>query len=69
MQREEDCPCTKADCERRGDCVACYAHHNSKPDSKPPFCMRPENTVPEGLEEKVLARLRAAGIPMGGGVT
>ena len=66
MQKELECPCTKADCERHGDCVACYENHTSKPDSKPTFCMRPENIVSKELEERVGACLRAAGIQLGG---
>ena len=57
---EDKCPCTKADCERYGDCVACYKHHEPKPN--PTFCKRPGTAVPAGLEERVNARLLAAGI-------
>ena len=60
MQKEQACPCTKADCERHGDCVACYNHH--LPLEKPIFCMRPENTVSTELKERVITSLQAAGI-------
>ena len=59
MQREQDCPCTKTDCERRGDCVVCYNHHKST--EKPVFCQRPDCPAVKELEERVIARLRAAG--------
>ena len=59
MQKENECPCAKADCERRGDCVACYKHH--MPMEKPIFCRRPGSPSVKGLEERVIARLRAAG--------
>ena len=63
MQKETECPCTKADCERRGDCVACYNHHITM--EKPIFCQRPEGAAIKELEERVIARLRAEGIPLG----
>ena len=58
-QTENECPCTKADCERHSNCVACYNHHATL--EKTIFCRRPENTVDKELEERVIARLRAAG--------
>ena len=66
MEREIECPCTKADCERHGDCVACYNNHVTK--EKPIFCKRPEAAVPAGLEERVSAKLLAAGLTLGTGV-
>ena len=62
MIKEAECPCTKADCERRGDCVACYHHHANH--EKAIFCWRPENAVVQELKERVIARLRTAGIPL-----
>ena len=62
MEKERECPCIKTDCERHGDCVACSEHHASKPDAKPVFCMRPENAIVRELEERVRARLMAAGL-------
>ena len=62
-QREPECPCTKADCERHGDCVACHINHADK--EKPIFCRRPESAAGKELEERVIARLQAAGIPFG----
>ena len=59
MEKELECPCTKTDCERHGDCIACHDNHAPKPTK--PFCMRPENTVPAELMDRVIARLRAAG--------
>jgi hypothetical protein len=60
MQKENECPCPKNDCERHGDCVACHIFHQPKPN--PPFCKRPDSIVPSGLLERVNARLRDAGI-------
>jgi hypothetical protein len=61
MQKESECPCTTADCERHGDCVACSRHHT--PPEKAPFCMRPENAALfNELELKIRARLMAAGL-------
>ena len=62
MQREQECPCTKADCERHGDCVACYTNHANH--EKAIFCWRPENVVAKELKARVIIRLRTAGIPL-----
>ena len=63
MEKETECPCANAECERRGDCIACYMHHMSR--EKPIFCLRPESVVPEALLARVRARLRVAGVEIG----
>ena len=65
MQKETECPCTEIDCEQHCDCVACYRLEAVM--QKLPFCMRMENTIFKGLEQRVNARLLAAGIPLDGG--
>jgi hypothetical protein len=55
---EAECPCTKVDCARHGDGVACREHHVNMPVAS--SCIRPETAVPEGLIERVEARLRGA---------
>ena len=35
---QADCPCTKRNCPRRGQCEACAAYHAAK--GKLPFCLR-----------------------------
>ena len=62
QQLEEECPCTEAGCERRGDCVACHHHHART--EMPVFCQRAESAALKALEERVFARLRAAGIAL-----
>ena len=64
LLKEDECPCTKADCERHGECVACCAHHPTK--EKPPFCLRPENAIAEALKARVRLRLQA--VQAGSGV-
>jgi hypothetical protein len=59
MQKETECPCIKAECERHGDCVACATNHVGK--ENPSFCKRLGVVVPQGLAERVSARLQAAG--------
>ena len=65
MQKETECPCTKNECERRNDCVACYTHHQCMAEPVPAFCMRPENRLAKELQERVRARLKAAGLSDG----
>jgi len=60
MEKETECPCTKTDCKRRGDCVECFKHHLST--GKAIFCHRPENVVPNDVRLRVLERLQAEGI-------
>ena len=62
MQLEQECPCTKADCKNHGDCVACYKHHATQEMAI--FCWRTEHAVAKELKERVIIRLRAAGIPL-----
>jgi hypothetical protein len=57
---EPECPCTKLDCVRHGDCVACFGNHAGKPN--PPACKRPGTVVPPGLAGRVEARVKAAGV-------
>jgi hypothetical protein len=70
VSAEKECPCTNADCQRHGDCVACFVYHTHKPEPDHVICLRHENTtLPMGLKERVGARLQAAGIPIRVGVT
>ena len=45
-----------------GDCVACYNLHRRAGETI--FCLHADNTILEPLEERVAARLKAAGIQL-----
>jgi nucleoside 2-deoxyribosyltransferase len=66
VQKEDECPCLDDDCPQRGDCLSCYPHEASMENL--PYCMRPENAVSKEHKERVIARLRAAGMQLGGGI-
>ncbi len=36
----EDCPCTKAKCERHSKCGECVEYHTQTKRQRAPFCMR-----------------------------
>ena len=65
-QKEKKCPCTKADCEVHGDCVACctYLLCINKAIANLPFCLTPENkyAVPYDLLARVINRLEGASL-------
>ena len=60
MEKEAECPCQKPDCSYKGDCVACFNNHMSGVGVL--SCMRPGNDTPIEVKQRVLARLKAAGV-------
>jgi len=60
MEKELACPCQKPDCLYKGDCVDCFNNHMNGVAVL--ACMRPGNTTPIEVKQRVLARLKAAGV-------
>jgi len=60
MEKEAECPCQKPDCAYQGDCVECFKHHVYSKDVL--ACMRPGNDTSLEVKQRVLARLKAAGL-------
>ena len=63
MAKETECPCTKNDCKRRGDCVACFTYHLDNQTLI--ACKR--YIVPNDLKKRVNAKLKAL-VPLGSGI-
>ncbi len=47
----QDCPCTKANCERHGYCDECRQYHGVK--GKLPYCERPKRPL-MGILKKLI---------------
>jgi len=60
MEIELECPCENPDCELHGDCVACFKNHRSVGEVL--SCMRPGNTTPKEVKQRVFSRLHNAGL-------
>ena len=60
MEKELECPCEIPNCLYRGDCVECFKNHTIVEEVL--SCMRPGNDTPKTVKQRVLARLKAAGV-------
>gem|GEM_PF-5387456 len=67
MQKEAECPCPHTDCERHGDCVACFMYHDSQEQFT--YCLSQQGTAISSLRDRVIDRLQTARIPMLGHIT
>jgi len=60
MKKELACPCEIPNCELRGDCVECFKNHTIVEEVL--SCMRPGNTTPKEVKQRVFSRLQDAGL-------